>query len=170
MHYEVPAGGEGGYSAQVCFAPNTAAITDPTSYTVEVATSSAPLRSEPGRDTAGRRHRDLRGPAANAGEERPRVRAGTFVQGIKVDGRAYAGGWFDWLTPFSIFTGVALILGYALLGACFLIMKSNGPLQARMFRWALPLGAAVSGRSWWSASGRHSSIRRSQRAGSPGPT
>ncbi len=43
MHYEVPAGGEGGYSAQVCFAPNAAAITDPTSYTVEVATSSAPL-------------------------------------------------------------------------------------------------------------------------------
>jgi cytochrome d ubiquinol oxidase subunit II len=71
------------------------------------------------------------------------IALGTFVQGIKVEGRAYAGGWFDWLTPFSIFTGLALILGYALLGACFLIMKSEGELQARMFRSALPLGVAV---------------------------
>jgi len=73
------------------------------------------------------------------------IALGTFVQGIKVEGRAYAGGWFDWLTPFSVFTGLAVILGYALLGACFLIMKSEGMLQARMFRWALPLGGAVLG-------------------------
>jgi cytochrome d ubiquinol oxidase subunit II len=71
------------------------------------------------------------------------VALGTFVQGIAVTGRAYAGGWFDWLTPFSVFTGLALLCGYALLGACFLIMKSQGPLQERMFRLALPLGAAV---------------------------
>jgi cytochrome bd ubiquinol oxidase subunit II len=71
------------------------------------------------------------------------VALGTFVQGIDVDGRAYGGGWFDWLTPFSLFTGAALLFGYALLGACFLIMKTEGELQARMFRLALPLGAAV---------------------------
>ncbi|HEX2257770.1 MAG TPA: cytochrome d ubiquinol oxidase subunit II [Afifellaceae bacterium] len=71
------------------------------------------------------------------------VALGTFVQGIEVDGRAYGGGWFDWLTPFSLFTGLALLFGYALLGACFLIMKTDGELQARMFRLALPLGAAV---------------------------
>ena len=51
---------------------------------------------------------------------------GAFIQGIAVEGRAYAGGWFDWLTPFSVFTGVALVFGYALLGACFLIMKTEG--------------------------------------------
>src|SRR5918992_1609881 len=71
------------------------------------------------------------------------VALGTFVQGIEVDGRAYGGGWFDWLTPFSLFTGAALLFGYSLLGACFLIMKTGGELQARMFRLALPLGAAV---------------------------
>ena len=71
------------------------------------------------------------------------IALGTFVQGIDVEGRAYAGGWFDWLTPFSLFTGMALVGGYALLGACFLIMKTEGPLQAGMFRRAMPLGAAV---------------------------
>ena len=80
------------------------------------------------------------------------IALGTFVQGIEVDGRAYAGGWFDWLTPFSIFTGLALILGYALLGACFLIMKSEGLLQARMFR----LGAAARcGRARGDRGGQH---------------
>jgi cytochrome d ubiquinol oxidase subunit II len=71
------------------------------------------------------------------------VALGTVIQGIEVEGRAYAGGWFDWLTPFSLFTGAALVAGYSLLGACFLIMKTTGPLQDRMFRLALPLGAAV---------------------------
>ncbi len=71
------------------------------------------------------------------------VALGAFIQGIAVDGRAYAGGWFDWLTPFSVFTGLALLFGYALLGACFLIMKTGGVLQERMFTVALPLGIAV---------------------------
>ncbi len=59
---------------------------------------------------------------------------GAFIQGIAVDGRSYAGGWFDWLTPFSVFTGVALVLGYALLGAGWLIMKTEGDLQNDCFR------------------------------------
>jgi cytochrome d ubiquinol oxidase subunit II len=71
------------------------------------------------------------------------VALGTVIQGVEVDGRAYAGGWFDWVTPFSLFTGAALVFGYALLGACFLIMKTAGALQNRMFRLALPLGGAV---------------------------
>jgi cytochrome bd ubiquinol oxidase subunit II len=71
------------------------------------------------------------------------VALGAFIQGIAVEGRAYAGGWFDWLTPFSAFTGLALVFGYALLGACFLIMKTKGLLQERMFTAALPLGIAV---------------------------
>jgi cytochrome d ubiquinol oxidase subunit II len=81
------------------------------------------------------------------------IALGTYIQGVRVQGRAYAGGWFDWLTPFSVFTGVALVIGYALLGACFLIMKSRGELQDRMFRAAAPLGvavlAAVAGVSLW---------------------
>jgi cytochrome d ubiquinol oxidase subunit II len=71
------------------------------------------------------------------------VALGAFVQGIDVAGRSYAGGWFDWLSPFSVFTGVALVFGYALLGACFLIMKTEGLLQERMFTTALPLGIVV---------------------------
>ncbi|MGH6923028.1 MAG: cytochrome d ubiquinol oxidase subunit II [Propylenella sp.] len=70
---------------------------------------------------------------------------GTVIQGIEVSGRAYAGGWFDWLTPFSLLTGAALLFGYALLGACFLIMKTGGYLQERMFGLALPLAVAVLG-------------------------
>ena len=70
---------------------------------------------------------------------------GTFIQGIEVAGRAYAGGWFDWLTPFSLLTGAALAFGYALLGACFLIMKTKENLQERMFGLALLLGVAALG-------------------------
>ena len=45
------------------------------------------------------------------------VMLGAFVQGIfSVDGRVFAGGGFDWLTPFSLMTGVALVFGYASLG------------------------------------------------------
>lgn len=58
---------------------------------------------------------------------------GAFIQGIEVQDRAYVGGWFDWLTPFSLFTGFALVVGYALLGAGWLVMKTEGPLQARVY-------------------------------------
>jgi len=61
---------------------------------------------------------------------------GAFVQGIAVEGRSYAGGWFDWLTPFSLFTALALVAGYALLGASWLILKTEGALQARAYRLA----------------------------------
>jgi cytochrome d ubiquinol oxidase subunit II len=55
---------------------------------------------------------------------------GTYVQGIPVTGRVYAGGSFDWVTPFALLTGVGLIAGYALIGACWLVMKTEGELQA----------------------------------------
>ena len=57
---------------------------------------------------------------------------GTYLQGIKVVGRAYAGGWWDWCTPFSLFCGMALVVGYAMLGAAFVVMKTEGPVAARM--------------------------------------
>jgi cytochrome bd ubiquinol oxidase subunit II len=61
---------------------------------------------------------------------------GAFVQGFEVQGRVFVGGSFDCFTPFSIFTGVALMFGYALLGAGWLIIKTEGNLQD----WARALG------------------------------
>lgn len=60
------------------------------------------------------------------------VALGAFVQGIAVEERAYAGGWWDWLSPFSMLTGLALLAGYGLLGACWLHWKTEGALQARV--------------------------------------
>ncbi len=71
------------------------------------------------------------------------IALGTIVQGIPVAGRAYAGGWWNWLTPFSLFTGLALVVGYALLGATWLILKTDNELQARSYRFALKLGPAT---------------------------
>ncbi len=59
---------------------------------------------------------------------------GAFVQGFAVENREYAGGPFDWLTPFSIMTGLALVAGYALLGSTWLIMKTEGRLQHWAYR------------------------------------
>ncbi len=59
------------------------------------------------------------------------IALGALVQGIAVEDRAYAGGWWDWLTGFSVLTGFALVAGYALLGACWLVWKTEGALQGR---------------------------------------
>jgi cytochrome d ubiquinol oxidase subunit II len=61
---------------------------------------------------------------------------GAFIQGFHVEGRHFAGTSFDCFTPFSIFTGVALMFGYALLGAGWLVIKTDGALQD----WARVLG------------------------------
>jgi cytochrome bd ubiquinol oxidase subunit II len=54
---------------------------------------------------------------------------GTFIQGFKVEGRHFAGSSFDWVSPFPIAIGGALMFGYGLLGACWLILKTEGELQ-----------------------------------------
>jgi len=59
---------------------------------------------------------------------------GAILQGVHVEGRHYAGGWWDWLTPFSVLTGVSLVVGYALLGATWLILKTEGELRDRAYR------------------------------------
>lgn len=64
------------------------------------------------------------------------IALGALVQGIAVEDRAYGGGWWDWLTPFSILTGVALVVGYALLGATWLVMKTTGELREQAYLWA----------------------------------
>ncbi len=68
---------------------------------------------------------------------------GGLLQGIKVANRAYAGGWWDWLTPFTVLCGVAVAIGYALLGACWLVWRTEGPLQQRCRRQAGILGVAT---------------------------
>ena len=65
------------------------------------------------------------------------VALGALVQGIPVANRAYAGGWWDWLTPFSLLTGVALVVGYALLGATWLVYKTEGEVQREAYRFAV---------------------------------
>lgn len=62
------------------------------------------------------------------------VTLGAYIQGLPVVGRAYAGGSLDWISPFSIFTGLGLLVAFALLGSTWLIMKTEGSLQARAFR------------------------------------
>ncbi len=65
---------------------------------------------------------------------------GAFIQGFRTDGQAFTGGSFDCFTPFSLLTGVALVFGYALLGSGWLILKTEGQLQARarqQGRWCL---------------------------------
>ena len=64
------------------------------------------------------------------------VTLGALLQGIKIGGRAYAGGYWDWLTPFSVLTGASLVVGYALLGSCWLIWKTSGPVHAQARRFA----------------------------------
>ena len=57
------------------------------------------------------------------------VLLGALVQGVEVEGVRYAGGMFDWLTPFSILTGIGVVAGYGLLGATWLIYKTEGHVQ-----------------------------------------
>ena len=71
------------------------------------------------------------------------ITLGALLQGIAVQNRTYAGGWFDWLTPFSLLVGVSLLCGYALLGSTWLVMKSEGSLQERCYRLAFRLGIAT---------------------------
>ncbi|MFG6084269.1 cytochrome d ubiquinol oxidase subunit II [Paracoccus litorisediminis] len=68
---------------------------------------------------------------------------GAFINGFELRDGSYAGGVFDWLTPFSLFTGLAMILAYALLGASWLVMKTEGALQARMRELGRPVTLAV---------------------------
>jgi len=68
---------------------------------------------------------------------------GGLLQGIRVVDNAYAGGWWDWLTPFTLLCGVAVVVGYALLGSCWLVWRTEGPLQALNRRYADVLSVAA---------------------------
>jgi cytochrome d ubiquinol oxidase subunit II len=71
------------------------------------------------------------------------VALGTFINGFAVSDGAYAGGPLDWLTPFGLFTGLGLLVAYALLGSTWLVMKTEGRLQSRMKELARLVAIAV---------------------------
>src|SRR5262245_32988753 len=70
---------------------------------------------------------------------------GGLIQGIRVENGAYAGGPFDWATPFALLCGCGVVTGYALLGATWLVMKTEGPVAERARAHAKALLLAVLG-------------------------
>ncbi|MCP1314861.1 MULTISPECIES: cytochrome d ubiquinol oxidase subunit II [unclassified Halomonas] len=68
---------------------------------------------------------------------------GAYIQGFPVENFVYVGGAFDWLTPFSMLTGLGLMAGYALLGATWLILKTEGHIQAWAYKITPMLLGAV---------------------------
>jgi cytochrome d ubiquinol oxidase subunit II len=82
------------------------------------------------------------------------IALGALVEGIDIVDRRYVGGWWDWLTPFTLLTGFAVVVGYALLGATWLNLKTLGEIQARARRMAMLAGvlmlALIGAVSLWS--------------------
>lgn len=66
---------------------------------------------------------------------------GNIVQGVEVSGRSFAGGSMDWVNSFAVFCGAALVIGYVLLGATWLIWKCEGETQA----WARRVASSALG-------------------------
>jgi cytochrome d ubiquinol oxidase subunit II len=56
---------------------------------------------------------------------------GGLIQGIKMENGAFAGGAFDWATPFAVLCGLGVVTGYGLLGATWLVMKTEGSVARR---------------------------------------
>jgi cytochrome d ubiquinol oxidase subunit II len=92
------------------------------------------------------------------------VTLGAFLNGIPIADGRYAGGAWDWITPFSSFTGLGLVAAYGLLGSTWLVMKTVGDLQARMRRtsarlaWALL--AVIAAISIWTPLAHHDIAER----------
>lgn len=73
------------------------------------------------------------------------VSLGAFINGFETEGPRYLGGPMDWVTPFNLFTGVGLVVAYALLGVTWLIIKTEGTLHDRMVQVARPTALALLG-------------------------
>jgi cytochrome d ubiquinol oxidase subunit II len=70
---------------------------------------------------------------------------GGLLIGFRVVDRQFAGGPLDWLTPFSVMCGAGLVVGYALIGSCWLVMKTSGGVEQQARRFAKPLLLALIG-------------------------
>ncbi|MGK9174360.1 cytochrome d ubiquinol oxidase subunit II [Yokenella regensburgei] len=68
---------------------------------------------------------------------------GAVINGFPVSGRTFSGGALDWLTAFNLFCGIGLVITYGMLGASWLVMKTEGNLQNRMRRAARTLLLAL---------------------------
>jgi cytochrome d ubiquinol oxidase subunit II len=64
---------------------------------------------------------------------------GGLIQGIEVANGAYAGGPLDWVTPFALLCGLGVVAGYALLGATWLVLKTEGEVADRARGYAKTL-------------------------------
>lgn len=71
------------------------------------------------------------------------VTLGAYINGIALNDNAFSGGAFDWISPFSLFTGLGVMVAYALLGSTWLIMKTEDKLQQRMLELTRPLVGLV---------------------------
>jgi len=67
------------------------------------------------------------------------VVVGGLLQGITVTNGRFGGGTLDWLTPFSVFCGLSIVIGYATIGAAWLMMRTEGEVAERARRLARPL-------------------------------
>lgn len=70
---------------------------------------------------------------------------GAILSGTKVEGNRFAGGPFDWLNPFSMALGIALAVGYVLLGSTYLLIKTESTVQERAYRQAVMAAGIVLG-------------------------
>jgi cytochrome bd ubiquinol oxidase subunit II len=68
---------------------------------------------------------------------------GALVEGLPVAGTLYTGGAFGWLSPFTLLCGVGLCIGYALLGACWLVKKCEGDVRESAYRLIPPLSIGL---------------------------
>jgi cytochrome bd ubiquinol oxidase subunit II len=68
---------------------------------------------------------------------------GALVEGLQVTNGQYSNGDFGWLTPFAVLCGFGLCLGYALLGACWLVMKCDAEVRDRAHRQIRFLAVSV---------------------------
>jgi cytochrome d ubiquinol oxidase subunit II len=68
---------------------------------------------------------------------------GGFIQGVTVENNRFAGGPFDWFTPYTLLVSAGIVAGYALLGGTWLMMKTKDNLHGDARRWSLASAAAV---------------------------
>jgi cytochrome bd ubiquinol oxidase subunit II len=68
---------------------------------------------------------------------------GAMVEGLPIANGNYTGGELGWLSPFAMLCGIGLCIGYALLGACWLVRKCEGNVRDRAYRLIPPLAIAL---------------------------
>lgn len=61
---------------------------------------------------------------------------GSLIEGIAIRDGGTGGGPFEWASWFGLIAAGGMLAGYALLGACWVILKTDGRLQSRAYGWA----------------------------------